>query len=313
MGMAAASRPYEAFPGQRFADFSTDSQNAFNLTRGNTGSYMPFYNTATNATGSAINNMQGELNSRMDPNSLGARDVGAGQWNSSVAQQYMNPFVENVLNRQIDRENQRFGQELTRINQSAAREGAFGGGRHGVVEAMARDDSLRRMADIDANGMMAAYDTAGQMFGRDRDAMLQGDMSNQKTDLGLNEMRSRLGMANVDAGLRGNQLLGGLGQQFADLGSRFSGLGYADAEALRGMGLDQEQLEQAGRDWDYGNFVDQRDYQWNNAMRIASLLHGAPIGGTTTVSGTQYVNPYAQMAGGLMSAYGLAQNMGMGR
>ena len=311
--MAAATRPYEAFPGQRFADFSQDSQDAFNTTRNNTGSYMPFFQTGTNAVGQGINNIGGELANRMNPGAMTARDVNTGQWNSGVAQQYMNPFIENVLNRQIDREQQRFGQEMTRINQSAAREGAFGGGRHAVVESMARDDAARRMAEIDANGMMAAYDTAGQMFGRDRDALLQGDMSNQKTDLALGDLRARLGMANVDAGLRGNQLLSSLGESMAGLGAQYSGLGYADAEALRGMGLDQEQLEQAGRDWDYNNFVDQRDYQWNNAMRIASLLHGAPIGGTTTQSSTQYVNPYAQMAGGLMSAYGLAQNMGIGR
>jgi uncharacterized protein YfiM (DUF2279 family) len=80
---------------------------------------------------------------------------------------YMNPYTEGVIDRtmgDIDRT------RMMQQNENAAaavKAGAFGGSRHGVVEAQTNEAALRTMGDASANLRSAGFNTAAQLSGQD--------------------------------------------------------------------------------------------------------------------------------------------------
>jgi hypothetical protein len=69
-----------------------------------------------------------------------------------ISQQYMSPYIQNVVDIQ-KREAQRRGDvEKQRLQAQAVKAGAFGGSRQGVVEAEAQRNLAQQMDDIQAKG-----------------------------------------------------------------------------------------------------------------------------------------------------------------
>lgn len=325
---AVSNRPYEAYPGQRLADFSSDTQQAFGLTRDNVGSYSPFYQTATNAIGSAMNGISDVMANR--PTSAGlsqyqsanARDVMSQNWDQNAANQYMSPYIQSVINRAKLNMSEDYQQQKQGLDLRAAQMGAFGGSRHGVLEGMAADDYMNRVADMEAQLLNQGYTNAQGAFGADRNASIQAQGMNQQSDLttlgrnlsallGVQDLGARVDMAGTQADLQGLGLMGNLGNSMAGLGNQYSQLGYNDAAAMQNIGLSQEQLAQAGLDIGYTDFTNQRDYDRNNLAFMASMINGLPVGASSDVTNYQYNNPYAQALGAGLGMTGFAQNMGV--
>ena len=287
-----SNRPYEAYQGQRIADFSAPTQQSFQSIVANQGAYQPYMSAAVSGMNSA---MTGTANA----GSGTARDVTTGQWNTQAAQQYMDPYLDTVLDRARARQERAFGEQMQGLDQKAAMSGAFGGSRHGVMSAIAARDHNDRIMDMEASAMSDAYRQGQSIFGQDQGRMLEAGTANQRAD-----------MAGLDRLLAASGQMGQLAGQSADLGRLRSELGYADAEAMRNMGLTQEQLTQAGLDMAYGDFVNQRDFERNNLAFLASLAFGAPTGTSSDVQDQRYANPYAQALGAGLGLFGMGQNMG---
>lgn len=336
---AVVSRPYEAYQGPRLSDFSSDTKYAFDLGRSNVGSYMPFMEAGTNAINGAIGKLSGVTGAYDKVNapsvqyfqSGNARDVAAKQWGQDKVNQYLSPYVSSVLDNLQRKSNDAFLQDQANIGTVAANSGAFGGGRQGVMTAMAQKAANQRLLDLQTEGMNNAWNQALNAFGSDRNASLQADISNQSADLTTNKMNldAKLGVQNLDttnqmnaqlanqsAGLQGQQLamsaasaMGGLGGQLAGLGQMYSNLGWNDVNMLRNQGLAQEQLNQASMDIGYQDFVNQRDYDRNNVTWMSGILNGLPNTSTTSSASYQSINPYSQMLGAGIGAAGLYSNM----
>jgi hypothetical protein len=115
------------------------------------------------------------------------------------AQRYMNPFVENVLDRQQRRATDRFAEQQARRNQQAIQAGAFGGSRQGVQDAIAQRELNESLRDIEAKGLSDAFTQAQQQFERDRAARFKGLTSADAGQLALAKQRTSEQIATEDA------------------------------------------------------------------------------------------------------------------
>lgn len=325
-GQAVTNRPYEAYPGPRLSDFSTDTKQAFDLNRDSMGSWMPFLQQGQQNLGQASNLTQQAIQSIPGSGGLqnfqagNARDVTSASWGAGARDQYMSPYISGVLNDLEARAMRGLGRDLTQVGQSAQASGAYGGGRHAVMEQMARQQANERLQTAQTQGLNDAYNSALGAFGSDRDSALRAMAANQQSDLSTNKMNldanlsvqdlgARMDMQKASLAMQGAQQLGALGQNMAGLGQSYANLNAQDIDRLRGQGLQQEQLNQASYDLGYQNFTDQRDYDKNNLAFMAGLVHGLPLGNNTTQTTQQYQNPYSQMVGAGLGLYGAYKNM----
>ena len=102
------------------------------------------------------------------------------QFTSATAQQYMSPYIQNVMDIQkrealTDARKSQLAQDL-----GAARQGTYGGARQ-LLASTERERALgQQLGDIEAKGMQAAYENAQAQFERDRVAR----MGAQQTKIG---------------------------------------------------------------------------------------------------------------------------------
>jgi hypothetical protein len=99
---------------------------------------------------------------------------GTQEFGMPQAQVYMSPYqqaVTDIAKREATSEGQ---QMLQKIRSDAARAGAFGGSRQGLIESQQYSDLGKRLSDIQARGSEAAFQQAQMQFERDRQAKLAG-------------------------------------------------------------------------------------------------------------------------------------------
>ena len=237
---AIAQNPFQPYTGQRVADFSADTQNAFTGIRNNQGVYQPQLDQA------------------------GALTTQAGKsFDQDAYNQYANPFQQNVTNIAGREMNRQYDQALLGQNAQAQQAGAFGGSRHGILNAENERNRFQNMSDLQFRGARA----------------LQA------------------------------------GNQAAQLGTLGSQLGYQDAQALQGIGAQQQALEQKQFDTGYGDYLEQREYPYRQVNFALGALRGSPYEtrttanstGTATQLGPSVVGQVGGALGALVGGYGLTQ------
>ena len=114
----------------------------------------------------------------------------AGQFDTAAAQQYMSPYMQQVVNVQ---KNQAI---LDAQRQNAARAaeavqaGAFGGSRQAVQSGLASEALSRQLGEIQAQGQQQAFESAQGQFERDRAAR----ESAERLGLGAAESAAAVGL-----------------------------------------------------------------------------------------------------------------------
>lgn len=104
----------------------------------------------------------------------GQQGLDALSGNAYAAQQFMNPYQQQV----IDRMNEQFGVQnqmtTNQVSDDATRAGAFGGSRHGVAQGVALGENARNQGMLTAGllnqGFEGAMGRAGQVAGLGFDA-----------------------------------------------------------------------------------------------------------------------------------------------
>jgi len=238
--LALSYSPYQGYGGQRLENFSDLQNQSF----GSIGSMQ-----APGQTGTATNYA----------NQAGLAGLGATQkWiDPGVASSYMSPYMQNVVDIQ-NRELQRSGQIQQNMNQAkAVQAGAYGGSRHGLVDAEQQRNLMQQMNDNQNAGLQSAYTTGMGQFNQDRSGALAG-----------------AGVANQAAGVLGtlgqNQLQNQMG--IATLQNQF--------------GAQQQSLGQLGRDYDYESFQQQQQWPYQQLNFANSILRGYPLNGNSTQTTT---------------------------
>jgi len=192
-----------------------------------------------------------------------------GQFTGAVADQYMNPYMENVLERQKTAAIRDFNRTGAARAADAVKQGAFGGSRTAVADYLAQEGLQQKLGDIDAMGREAAFKDARAGFDRDRQTGLSG-----------------------------------LGQYASLAGQRRAG-DIQGAQLLEGIGKQQLGEQQAGLDVGYQDFLRQQGFTKDQLGFLSNILQGVPVSPNQTRTGFQSYNPLQQALGAGIAGLGL--------
>jgi hypothetical protein len=195
-------------------------------------------------------------------------------------QSFMSPYMQNVVDLQKQEATRDFQKGLTGINSRATAAGAFGGSRQAIERAEANRNLGTTLANIQATGTQNAFDKAqqAQQFG------------------------STLGLQGLGQGLQAASTLGQLGQ------TRF-GQQMGISDAIARAGAVQQAQGQQGLDLAYQDFIQQKQYPYQQLAFQSDMLRGLPL---SQAAQQQYTAPPSMMSqlGGLgttaLGIYGLS-------
>jgi hypothetical protein len=118
------------------------------------------------------------------------------------AEQYMSPYMQNVVDIQKREAQRQSGIQGTQQQAQAVGAGAFGGSRDAIMRAERERNLGQQMGDIQATGSQAAFQQAQQQFNAEQQARLQAQQANQQAGLtvGGQNLAALLGVQQLGAG-----------------------------------------------------------------------------------------------------------------
>jgi len=241
-----------------------------------------------------------------------AQQVGTQDYTGQNVSQYMNPYMQNVVDIQ-QREAQRQADIAgTQRGAQAARSGAFGGSRAAIMDAEAARNLATQKGDIQASGQNAAFQNAQQQFNAQQQASLQAQQANQGAGLtvGQQNLGAQLGIQQLGAGQNlqsqlANQQMGyNVGQQ--NLGAQLqtqqlgAGQNLQAQLANQQQGMTAQQLGEQSRQFGAGQGMTaaQQRAQYGLAGQQAgeqSRQYGAGLGMQGLQTGLQAAGQLGQL------------------
>lgn len=275
------------------------AQGAINATQGpammTTGQLTPALGAAGAMGGAAMNAVGGP----------------AANWTQNW-QQYMSPYTQGVTNEIARLGNQQlFEQALPGVQENFISGGGFGSQRNQDMLARTVRDQNYNILGQQSQALQQGYGMGANIFGADANrAQAQQGMQGQ-TALGAGNLLGGLAStlnsslsadaarAQAQQGMQAQTGLGAAGQfnQGAATGASAAGTATqlqgglsqtlqnqlgSDATALLGIGGQQQNLTQLGYDTNYQNFLQQRDWGWNQLGALNNLLRGYQMPTQTT-------------------------------
>jgi len=274
-GAAGAAQPYfggatEAY-GQAINQSNPLQAGAEQAFYGAGQAAQPYYGAATQGTQAALAGSQPYQQMATQAALAGGQAVNAGQLQTD---QYMNPYVQNVVGSTQAALGQQFGQQRAQQQADAIRAGAFGGGndkrQRSLLQGQQALAESQAISPLYSQGYNQALQTAQQQQGVGLGAAQANRAATQQTGqqlaaLGQQGFGQQLGAANQMAGLgaalygqgmQGGQALQGLAQQkygqqtglaqgLTGLGQNMYQQGIGTGQALLGAGQ-QGYQQQAG-------------------------------------------------------------------
>ena len=167
----------------------------------------------------------------------GPQQVGTQQFTGDQVGQYMNPYLKQSLDPQLQEIQRQYG--ITGANQQSAatQAGAFGGSREAIMAAENERNKNTAMNNTISQGYNNAFQNAQQQFNAQQAANLQAQQANQQAGL-------TTGQANLNAAL-GTQSLGASQNMQAQLANQQAGLTAAQANQQAGLTTGQANLNAA--------------------------------------------------------------------
>jgi len=269
-GSALANKPYEAYGGQLTAGTSPLQQKGFEAA-GNLG--IPAGMTSATTAATAATNKMGD----MKYNPLGS------DFNATMAQQYMNPYLQASLNPQI--EEARRQAQITQMQNAAkaTQAGALGGSGRYLMDTETQRNLGQNLANITAQGYNTAYDKATQQFNAD-----------QARKIGEGQFGTNFGLQAAQGQLAGATAQGGLASQE-------NALGLANLNTQLSAGATQSAIEQANLDAERGQFQESQLYPYKQLQFQQSLLTGLPISAQTATDNNSIFSDLASGIGAILN------------
>ena len=253
---AFAKQPYQYYQGQRFADINPLEQQ--------------YYQGATNLGPSE--QLVGATNMA---NQAGLGALNSGMFGQADADQYMSPYIQNVLNVQKQAAMRDYNRQIPGMQAAGARFGGLGGTRGALAQSEGMRNLQNSLQGIDATGMQNAWQQAQAQYNADQARRMQG-----------------IGLANQSASMM-NQI------GDSDFNQRMSAL-----NTQRQAGADLYGRDQAQKDFDYQQFTEEQNLPYRQYGLRSDIYHGIPTSGSTT-------NVYGQssQAAGVVGSGVSAYNM----
>lgn len=273
--------PYQTYGGERLAGFSplqTQAQQA----AGQMGVAGQTY------TGTGLATMAGL-------GGLGQQYQGGqfygGQFTPEASQQYMSPYMQNVLNRQMQSAARVSDIQAQQNKAQATQAGAFGGSRQGIVEAERQKNLATQLGQIQAEGTQKAYEDAQAQFNADMARNFQAQQAREQS----RQFGATQGLQGLQTALSAAGTLGNLGQQQ-------SAQQLQAYQTQQAAGAQQQALRQQGLDLAYQDFLNQQNYPYKQLGFMADMIRGLPLGQTSTAQMYQAAPSTVSQIAGLGTA-----------
>jgi hypothetical protein len=223
--------------------------------------------------------------SDMVGNTMPMRYDGMQPQGQSIAQQYMNPYLQASLNPQLDEARRQ--SEITQQQNNAAmtKAGAFGGGRQAILTSENQRNLGTNQANITGAGYNTAYDKAMAQFNADQNRRMQEQQFVNTSKLaGLNTGISGLSTANQ--------------------------MGINNLKTQADLGLTQRGIESEGIAADKKQFEEARVDPYSKLQYLQSMFNGLPI--TSQNYTMSQPNALQGAAGGAKTVAELLKALGIG-
>ena len=281
---AISNQPYTLYNAPRIAEMAPQQQQAFGMAGQAATAYQPGLQQATQTT------------QNVDPY-LGLYAASpyyqqAGQTSASQVGQYMNPYMNQVVNR-IGELGNRTLQEtvLPGIRDKFIAGGTYGGSRNAELFGRGVRDAMEGISAAQAQALASGY--GGALTAAQNDLTRQGELGGN--------IAQQYGAAATQQLAQGSQLANLAGQQ--------QGLGITGAGALQAAGTAQQGQAQKNLDLAYQDFLRQQAYpqQQNTALMgalsgvktavpTASLSQGVDAAGANTQYSKDDIDRLLQLA-----------------
>jgi hypothetical protein len=231
------------FAEQQLAGLSEGQKQAIASAMQGVGSFAPFLQQGAEAVGQGI----GQLGTAQ-------QRVAAAGIDPTSYQQFMNPFLEDVIQKQYEDIAFEGAKQQAQLGASAAGQGAFGGSRQAVLQgeiaANIADQQARTGAQLRSAGFQQAQNLAQQAAQQQlRQAQLTGQLG---------------------------QTVAGLGVQTAGLGQLGQQMGVQDINTLLGIGSLQQQQGQRQLDVNRANILAEQALPFQQVGFMSDIFRGVP-------------------------------------
>lgn len=301
-----SERPWQNYTGQRIADWAGPTTRAFNMAENAAGNWRQGMSRSSEALGHVLagaptlGNID-DITSR-DVNAAtigGVKDVVSRDLPDMDLSRYINPHVAATLN-PVLRELRRNG-EISRDRLSArASGGAWGGARHGVIEAEQMKNEDQAISDATARAYGDAWTQGSQLAQSDRTAALQAALANQGKDFNVGSFNAgqtnQVGLANQAASIEAQKATMANRLAAAELATRAAAtmgnqaaqsqeMGMKDVGAQLDIGERMRAIDQARLDMAHNDYLDQWRYPIEMLNLRSASLSGSPYARSVTTTG----------------------------
>jgi hypothetical protein len=268
--------PYEAYGGDRLSPYGETTQAGFQAITDRAQAGTPGAFTTAEGTLSGI--------AQQGPLATQAQFGDARQFtDEGIAQSYMNPYVENVLDKQQQRLQQRFGEQQAERDMARGQRGAFSNTRRGVADSIAQREMNIQQNEMEAQGLAAAYESGANIFSQDRAAELQN-----------RRLGTDVFAGNITRQLQADRLGMGAAEQLRAQGIAGDELAFNRAKNLAGVGGAYDTQSQQQMDLAYSDFLNQRDFPAQQLNYYSGIMRGVPIAPQQET--TRYNAPPSQLS-----------------
>ena len=297
--------PFSEDPSKYVAGFSPMQEQSFKGAA-NMGT-SPQLDTASGLAGLAG---QRAMGAQYDPTQFNAQQVGTQDYTGQNVSQYMNPYMQSVVDIQ-QREAQRQADIAgTQRAGQAVRSGAFGGSRAGIMESEAARNLATQKGDIQAQGQNAAFQNAQQQFNTQQQRDLQAQLANQGAGLQTQQMGEQSRQYGAGYGMQGLQTGLQAAGQLGQLGQTQYGQQLGNVNLQNQMGAQQQAQQQGILNQQIQNYAMAQQYPQQQLAFMSNMLRGLPMQSTTANMYQAAPSNVSQLAGLGMAGYGLAQMAG---
>ena len=251
---ALAQQPYQVYGGPLTAGASDLQTQGFG---GLAGLTVPSSIGAAAGTAGDIAGKYGNLSYTPTTTTFGA----------DQAQQYMNPYLQNALNPQLDEARRQAMITQTQNAGKMTQAGAFGGGRQAIMDAENQRNLGTTLANITGQGYNTAYTNAQQQFNADQ--ARQAQEAQFGANYGLQGLAGQLGATQAQAGF-GNM------QNQANL---------SNINAQLAGGNTQRGITSEGVAADVNEFNQQRQYPYQQIQFQRDMISGLPVSSVSNTPG----------------------------
>jgi hypothetical protein len=316
------ANPYMQYMGDRVAQFTPMQNQAYAGAQNMQSS--PQLGTASNMAGAAglaaLNTNYGDPAS-YNAGNFGNLGVTTQNFDQNAAQQYMNPYMQSVVDIQKREANRAAGQQAVSNAAKFAGAGAFGGSRQAVAQSEANRNLSQQLGDIQATGSNQAFQQAMAQFNADQGRTLNADLANQQSNLSAQQMGEQSRQYGSTLGEQSRQFGAGLGLQglqtanqaatnLANIGNTEYNQDMGILNMQNQFGGQQQQQVQNVMNNQYQDYLNQQNHPYQQLSFMSNLLRGLPMSNTTAQVYQAPPSPVSQVAGLGLTAAALTKAKG---